>query len=161
MKISKYRAAPNEANFGRPIRSQIAHGTHITFEMITKRDGTFYAARWPSGLPGHDDPPNTLRFPHGLICRGESLDDCARRLVQGQLGMGVRAVRLAYWDSYLDDYDHWHVEPGCVVEVTGRPRKPKQASEIVTFDTEHFPAMTFWSKGDFLELVAEHMPELL
>jgi 8-oxo-dGTP pyrophosphatase MutT (NUDIX family) len=161
MKVSNYKALHNEANFGKPIVTQVSGGTHITFEMITVSNGTFYMTRWPKGLPGHDDPPNTLRFPHGLIRFGESLDQCAKRLVKEQLGMGVKSADIAYWDAHVDKTNHWHIEPGCIVHVTGKPKLPKVASEIVTFDVSDIPKMTFWSKDDFLELVSDQLPELL
>ena len=160
MRVSDYRASGGEANFGKPIRTQVAGGSHITFELITKRDETFYATRWPSGLPGHDDPPNTLRFPHGLIRVGESLEECAERLVREQLGMLVRQVRMLYWDSYMDGLGHWHVEPGALVEVAGEPDLPRAASKIETFTTHGIPDLTYWSQSDFLELVQEYLPDL-
>lgn len=153
MKISNYKATKGEANFGKPIKTQVSGGTHITFELITKKGNTFYMTRWPHGLPRHDDPPNTLRFPHGLIRFGESLMECAKRLVQDQLGMIVKDAEILYWDSYVDDKNHWHIEPACIVEVAGTPKLPDQASEIVTFDIDHAPDMTFWSKSEFIETV--------
>ena len=161
MRVSRYRASAGEANFGKSILTQVSGGSHITFELITKRGQTFYATRWPSGLPGHDDPPNTLRFPHGLIRVGESLEECADRLVRGQLGMRVTEVRMLYWDSYMDDHDHWHVEPGALVEVAGEPQLPDGASKIETFTGRNIPDLTFWSQSDFVELVREHLFELL
>ena len=153
MKTSKYRASKNEANFGKSIKSQISGGTHITFELITKKGNIFYMTRWPKGLPGHDDPPNTIRFPHGLIKFGESLRQCSERLVRNQLGMMVKKMEILYWDSYLDKKNHWHIEPGFIVEVMGTPKLAKNASEIVTFDIKHVPKMTFWSKADFISTV--------
>jgi 8-oxo-dGTP pyrophosphatase MutT (NUDIX family) len=160
MKVSNYKALHNEANFGKPIVTQVSGGSHVTFEMITVRNGRFYMTRWPQGLPGHDDPPNTLRFPHGLIRFGESLEQCAKRLVKEQLGMGVKSADIAYWDSHVDDMNHWHIEPGCIVHVSGKPRLPKAAADIVVFDLSNIPKMTFWSRKDFLEVVREQLPEL-
>lgn len=153
MKVSKYIAKGGEANFGKPIQSQVDGGTHITFELITKKGKTFYMTRWPDGLPGHDDPPNALRFPHGLIRFGEALDECATRLVGEQLGMKVKHVEILYWDSYVDDYDHWHIEPGCLVEVEGTPKLPENASEVVTFTIDNIPKMSFWTKSEFIDTV--------
>lgn len=161
MKASNYKALHNEANFGKPIVTQVSGGSHLTFEMITVSKGKFYMTRWPKGLPRHDDPLNTLRFPHGLIRFGESLEQCARRLVKDQLGMKVKSADIAYWDAHVDDKNHWHIEPGCIVHVTGKPVLPKGASEIVAFDLSNIPKMTFWSKADFLEVVADSLPELL
>lgn len=160
MKVSNYIATNNEANFANPITTQVSGGTHITFELITKKDKIFYMTRWPKGLPRHDDPPNVLRFPHGLIRFGESLIDFSKRLVRDQLGMGVKSVKIAYWDSYLDSTNHWHIEPGLIVELKGTPRIPKDASEIVSFDIKNIPEMTFWPKNDFIEIIKEHLPEV-
>lgn len=160
MKASNYRATNNEANFGQPIATQVAYGTHLTFEFICHNGTTFFMTRWPNGLPGHDDPPNVLRFPHGLIRVGETLEECAKRIVHAQLGLHVRKVTIAYWDSYLDETKHWHVEPGCIVEVTGKPHIPKGASEIVEFDVHHLPTMTFWTHDDFLAALLDRAPEL-
>lgn len=152
MRISSYIASKDEANFGPTISEQVEGGSHITFELIATDGHNFYMTRWPNGLPGHDDPENVLRFPHGLIRRTESLEECASRLVKEQLGMSVKEVRIAYWDSYLDEHDHWHVEPGCIVFVSGKPKIPPQASEILSFTIDDIPDMSFWSKEDFLEL---------
>ena len=153
MKSSNYRARNMEANFGKPIVTQVVGGTHITFELITKKGDTFYMTRWPNGLPGHNDPKDVLRFPHGLIQFGETLEECASRLVAEQLGMKVKHAKIAYWDSYVDDLNHWHIEPGCVVELSGQPRIPEAASEIVTFTIKNIPPMTFWQREEFLEIV--------
>ena len=157
MKASKYRAKNGEANFGKPITAQVVGGTHITFELITKIGDTFYMTRWPDGLPGHDDPPNALRFPHGLIQFGETMNECVSRLVTEQLGMAIKHARIVYWDSYVDDLNHWHIEPGCIVEVSGTPRIPQLASEIITFAMDNIPPMTFWEKDEFLEVIG-HSP---
>ena len=161
MKVSRYRASAGEANFGQPIRTQVSGGSHITFELITKKHHTFYVTRWPKGLPGHDDPPNAVRFPHGLIRIGESLDECSERLVKDQLGMSVTDVKMLYWDSYMDDHGHWHVEPGALVEVAAEPKLPSGASGIECFTAHGVPELTFWSRSEFLDLVREYLPSLL
>ena len=157
MPVSRYRATHNEANFGKPITTQVVGGAHLTFEMITHTGGRFFATRWPRGLPGHDDPPNTLRFPHGLIRFGESLEACAARLVRTQLGMSVKSVEIAYWDSYVDKDGHWHIEPGCLVEVTGQHKAPRGASKIVTFTLEDVPDLTFWTGDELREAVGARL----
>ena len=157
MKISRYISNGDEANFGAPIKSQVSGGTHITFEFLTKKEREFYMTLWPKGLPGHEDPPDTLRFPHGLIKFGESLEECAARLVSEQLGMRIKEVELLYWDSYVDDHNHWHIEPACLVEVTGLPKLPKAASEIVKFTLDDIPKMTYWKKNDFIKTVSDKL----
>jgi len=161
MKASKYRAKNNETNFGKPITTQVIGGTHITFELVTKKGDSFFMTRWPDGLPGHDDPPNALRFPHGLIQFGETMENCASRLVAEQLGMRVKHVEIAYLESYVDEFSHWHIEPGCIVDVSGEPNTPNLASEIISFRIGDLPDMTFWTKSDFIELITDRLPGLL
>ena len=60
---------------------------------------------------------------------------------------------MAYWDSYVDDHNHWHIEPGCFVEVLGKPVVPSGASEILRFTTDDIPKLTFWSRSDFCDIV--------
>ena len=160
MKASKYRATNNEANFGRPITTQVVGGTHITFELVPKRGTTFFATRWPKGLPGHEDPPDVLRFPHGLIQFGETVEHCAQRLVREQLGMKVKSVKVIEIESYVDDQNHWHIEPGCVVEVSGKARVPREASEIVSFGVDHIPDLTFWTKDELRDVIEEFCPDV-
>jgi len=161
MKASTYIAKNNEANFGKPIKSQIIGGTHITFELLTKKGNRFYMTRWPKGLPRHEDPPNTLRFPHGLMIFGEEPEQSAARLVKEQLGMTVDSCKIAYMDSYVDDKKHWHIELGFVVEVSGKPEIPKEADKIIDFTIKNIPEMTFYSRDEFLELLTECLPDLI
>lgn len=161
MKASTYIAKNDEANFGEPIKSQIVGGTHITLELITKKGNRFYMTRWPKGLPRHEDPPNALRFPHGLMIFGENPEQSAARLVKEQLGMKVDNCKIAYMESYVDDANHWHIEVGFIVEVFGKPRVPKEAKEIIDFSIEDIPKMTFYSRAEFLELIGEYMPDLM
>lgn len=160
-KASNFQAQDNEANFGPPIRDELVGGAHITFECLTRQGEQFFMTRWPNGLPRHDDRSNVLRFPHGLIKFGETLEQCATRLVKQQLGMKATAVRVVDIDSYVDDADHWHIEPLCIVDVTGRPCVPEQAGEIISFTLKRLPRMTYWSHRDFLAVVREYLPDLL
>ncbi|MCH7663924.1 MAG: NUDIX hydrolase [Chloroflexi bacterium] len=161
MKASTYKAKDNEANFGEPIEDQIKGGTHITLELVTKKGDRFCMTKWPQGLPRHEDPPNALRFPHGLMIFGETPEESAARLVKDQLGMAVDNCKIAYMESYLDDMKHWHIELGFIVDVSGNPKIPRDAEEIVEFTAEKIPKMTFWSRADFLEFLDEHLPELI
>ena len=160
MRASNYRATDGEANFGKPITAQVVGGTHITCELVTKSGQTFYVTEWPRGLPRHDDPPNSVRFPHGLIRFGESLQDCAKRLVNDQLGMLAQHVKVLYIDSYVDDKNHWHIEPGCLVEVSGTPTVPREASRITEFDVSAVPDLTFWERAEFLDTIRQAEPQL-
>lgn len=151
---SGYKAINNEANFGKPIKDEIVGGTHIAPEIIAWDGRKFYAVHWFHGLPRHDKL-NAIRFPHGLMIWGESMEDCARRLVKEQLGMNVKSVRVLSIDSYVDKENHWHIEPEILAEVSGEPKKPVENSKIVTFKLEDTPEMAFWKSEKFKEFLKQ------
>ena len=53
----EYNWKKNEANFGPPISKQKKGGTHITFEIILKKENKYIALRRPDGIPEHELPP--------------------------------------------------------------------------------------------------------
>lgn len=150
---SDFKPLRNEANFGPPIQVEVRGGVHIAPEVIAARGTKFFATRWPNGLPRHDDPPDTLRFPHGLMLFGESIEQCARRLVKAQLGMRVTGVRVLDVDSYLDDMNHWHIEPLVVATVAGKPAVPAKASEVIAFSMDDLPPMTYWPRKELRRIL--------
>ena len=153
---SNFKAINNEANFGSPITDEVVGGAHITFEFITRKRNVYFMTRWPNGLPRHEDPTNCLRFPHGLLQFGETVDQCAKRIVSAQLGFSVKNAKVVAIDSYLDEMGHWHIEPCCIVEVAGRFQVPYQASEIVSFTVDKLPHMTFWKRKQFLDFISQY-----
>ncbi len=153
---SGYIAINEEANFGRLIRYEVRGGMHIAPEFITYDGKRFYAIRWFHGLPRHDKIGGT-RFPHGLMMFGESLLDSARRLVGAQLGMKVRSVKILTLESYKDSEDHWHIEPEVLALASGRAKRPRSDTEIVTFDLGHTPEMAFWKSGQFKRFMGEYL----
>ncbi len=159
-KSSDYQPLSGEANFGPPIELEVKGGVHIAPEVIARNGSTFFMTRWPSGLPRHADPPNTLRFPHGLMMFGETIDEVTSRLVGDQLGMRVVAVRTLMIDSYVDDMQHWHIEPILLANVEGESVVPDSASEIIEFKLDSVPDMTFWSKEDFQTTLQKHAPDI-
>lgn len=157
-KASDYQAAPGEANFGEPIEPQIVGGTHIAAEFITKQGEVYYVIEWPQGLPGHSDPPDTVRFPHGLMKFGESLQETAQRIVGEQLGMKVVETTILSMDSYVDDHNHWHIEPNCLSEVSGEPDIHEAASKSITFPLDDMPDLTYWPEERLKRTIKENMP---
>lgn len=98
---SEYNWKNKEANFGPPIPKQVDGGTHITFEIILKKDGKYIALRRPNAIPGHELPPQTknysealLYFCHNLIRYGELVEDCIGRIVREQAGVVVKSYRI-------------------------------------------------------------------
>jgi ADP-ribose pyrophosphatase YjhB (NUDIX family) len=158
-KASDFRPLPGEANFGPPITIEVKGGVHIAPEIVTRSGLNFYATRWPHGLPRHEDPPNTLRFPHGLLMFGETIQACATRLVKDQLGLNLISTRVLDIDSYLDEHNHWHIEPLVLAEATGNPIIPAQASEIVTFRLDTMPELTYWPANSLIEAIGDHVKD--
>ena len=156
-KASDFRPLPGEANFGPPIDVEVRQGLHIAPEIIPARGRTLFATRWPNGLPRHDDPPNTVRFAHGLMLFGETIEECARRLVNAQMGLNVEGVTLLDIDSYVDDNEHWHLEPTVLAEVTGSPKTPSGASEIISFTADAIPELTYWPHDDLRSALEGHI----
>lgn len=145
---SDFKPLPGEANFAPPIGIEVVGGTHIAPECITHQDDHFVMTHWPNGLPRHETVEST-RFPHGLIRFGESIEACATRLVESQLGMKVESVRVLEIDSYVDDMDHWHIEPLLSVVVSGDPHTPSGAGGVVRFTGTNLPPTAVWGEASF------------
>jgi ADP-ribose pyrophosphatase YjhB (NUDIX family) len=157
---SDFQPLEGEATFGPPILREVVGGTHIAPECITVNKGAFIMTEWPLGLPRHDKA-RTVRFPHGLIRVGETIEDCARRLVANQQGMNVDSVTVLDIDSYVDDAKHWHIEPLLWVEVSGVPKLPKEASRIVSFRGHQLPEGAVWGQDSFDKAFSRFFEPLL
>src|SRR5438552_9303747 len=123
---SDFKPLPGEANFPPPIDKEVVGGVHIAPECITRQGEIFVMIVWPNGLWRHESH-RTIRFPHGLMMFGETIKESAERLVKTQLGMDVESVQVVHIDSYVDEKNHWHIEPWVIVDVIGTPKLPTQA----------------------------------
>lgn len=150
---SDFKPLSGEANFGPPILTEVVGGAHIAPECVTVRNGKFVMVEWPNGLPRHDKG-RTVRFPHGLMCFGETTEQCAKRLIADQLGMNVDKVQVLRIDSYVDDMNHWHIEPLLLATVSGEPKLPPEASRIVLFEGDQIPQGAVWGEQTFKEAYA-------
>ncbi len=154
----KYRYYHNEANFGRPIKSQIKHGTHITLEIIPKKDSKFIALRRDS-IPGHESGgTEKLYFCHNLIRFGESVEECVKRIVKEQAGVNVKSFRVVDLESVFQKKDsQWAVMPYVVAEVDKIPKKGNYGNkiyEVVAFDKNHVPSdFAWWTKKEVKEFI--------
>lgn len=156
-KASDFQPIDGEANFPPPIRTEVVGGMHIAPEVVMRRDQTFLMIEWPDGLPRHD-ATRTVRFPHGLMRFGESAHECASRLVHEQCGMRVDRVQVIDLDSYVDDADHWHLEPLILADVSGEPDLHEKASGMVTISSaDELPADGVWEREAFQELVSPYL----
>lgn len=149
-----------EANFGKPLRRQVRGGTHITFELVLKWKGRYVGLRRPRGIPGHELPPRAGRHPsgllyfcHNLIRYGESVDQCIRRIVKFQTGVGVKSWRIVDIDAEVQAKDgQWAFMPYAIIELARKPKVGKHGNKIVEaieFTKRNIPTdFGWWSKGD-------------
>ena len=153
---SDFRPEIGEANFPPPLTHEVVGGMHIAPECFTVRNGLFVMTIWPNGLPRHEQT-RTVRFPHGLMRFGETLEETAQRLVKAQQGLSVVRVNVLKVDSYVDDMNHWHLEPVLLVDVEGEPDLPKEAEKLVEFDSLNLPEGSVWGKESFQNTIKEHV----
>ena len=155
-----------EANFGKPLKTQIKGGTHITFEIILKKGKKFIALRRNS-IPGHEAPPHIKIYPNGLLffCHdliryGESMKDCVNRIVEKQTGVKVKNFKVIYIDSFIQDKDgQWAFTPHIITELNKIPKPGfygNEIKEIVLFDKNNIPNdFAWWSKKDLKNFLKE------
>jgi ADP-ribose pyrophosphatase YjhB (NUDIX family) len=142
---SNFQPLESEANFGPPLTREVVGGAHIAPHCICVEEDQFVLADWAEGLPRHDKPgTRAIRFPHGLMIFGESFEQCASRLVKDQLGMHVRKTRVVHVYSYVDDVNHWHMEPIMVTTVDGEPRPPAGATAVQSPVGAALPSGSAW-----------------
>lgn len=152
-RTSNFKPGEKEANFWPVAPVEVRGGSHIAVEVVSiTTDGEFIMTVWPNGLPGHETD-RTVRFPHGLMRFGESIRETCERLVSEQLGMSVDEVRVVDLDSYVDDDEHWHLEPHVVAFVTGDPSPPGAAEGTMRFRGLAKPEESVWSDDGFRRLV--------
>ena len=156
-KASDFQPLEGEANFPPPIQTEVVGGMHIAPEIVTRRGDEFLMIEWPEGLPRHDTG-RTVRFPHGLMQFGESVNECASRLVNDQLGVVVERTQVIDLDSYVDDADHWHIEPLILADISGDPAPHTQAGRVITIHSvDQLPDDALWVHNDFVDLVNAYL----
>ncbi|MEX0690038.1 MAG: NUDIX domain-containing protein [Candidatus Paceibacterota bacterium] len=155
-KSSDFQPLENEANFPPSVDKEVVGGMHIAPECITRKNNQFVMVEWPNGLPRHDSE-RTVRFPHGLMKFGETIEACAKRLVKKQIGAKLKSSRILYLDSYVDDNNHWHLEPWVLVELSGDFNLPKEAEKVHYFKNEKdLPEDSLWSREEFKSLIIDY-----
>jgi len=156
-----------EANFGPPIQRQVSGGTHITFEIILKKDGKYIALRRKS-IPGHESPPNSENYPtgmlffcHNLIRYGESVEDCIKRIVKEQCRVLVKKFKFVFMESFIQEKDKQWAITSYVIAETNRIPKPgnygNKITEVILFDKDNIPNdFAWWSKKEFEKFIKEY-----
>ncbi len=164
----EYKWHRNEANFGPPVETEAAGGTHISIENILTFCGKYVALRRPEGVPQHEVPqkaqdsrkPN-LYFVHCLPIWGESLDVYVRRIVDEQAGAEVASFRVAHLKmSVYEDTQQWAWTPYLFVELAALPVPGiygNEVIEVVTFDTENIPDdIGWWEVDELHDFIEQH-----
>lgn len=164
----KYSWKSKEANFGPPIETEVAGGTHISAECILKFNGKYVALRRPDAIPEHEIPEKARKSSkhclydvHGLPRWGETTEEFIKRVVKDQAGVEVKSFRVA--DLTMGVYpstQQWYIEPTLFVEVDQLPVPGvygNEVIEVVTFDKDNVPDdFGWWSKEDIKEFLEKY-----
>jgi len=155
----KYIWKNKEANFGKPLKYQVKGGTHFTFEIILKWNGRYIALRRQS-IPGHEAPSRAKKYPngllyfcHNLIRHGESVEQCVKRIVKSQTGVGVKSYKVVNIESSVQKKDgQWAIVPLVIAELARKPKTGvfgNRISEVVEFTKKNVPVdFAWWSKSE-------------
>ena len=161
----KYNWKNKEANFGPPLEEQASGGTHVTFEVILKKNDKYIALRRPNGIPKHelpsqakDYPKGLLYFCHNLIRYGESMEDCVRRIVRDQAGVEVNDLRVVYIYSEVQEKDNqWAINPCVIADVKEIPQENSEITEVVLFEKNNIPQdFAWWTKEELQEFLEKY-----
>ena len=161
----KYNWKNKEANFGPPVPKQVSGGTHITFEIILKKDNQFVALRRPNGIPEHELPPQAKHYPNGLLyfCHnliryGESIETFIKRTIKEQAGVGVKNYKILDISSEVQDKDdHWSFMPYVIAELADIPQTNQEVTEVLLFDKNSIPDdFGWWTKDELKEFFEEY-----
>lgn len=159
----EYNFKNKEASFSSPITRAVSGGTHITFEIILKKDAKYVALRRPKAIPGHEIPINAknhpnglLYFCHNLIRYGEATDDCINRIVKDQAGVGVKTYKIIDIESEVQEKDNqWAFMPLVIAELDDLPKVSNLVTEIVIFDESNIPNdFGWWSQDELSEFLS-------
>ncbi len=162
-----YQWENKEASFGPPVKKQVDGGTHISFEILLRKNGKFIALRRPEAIPGHEmplhahkNPKGLLYFCHNLIRYGESAEECVKRIVKDQAGVSVKKITFVYLDSSVQEKDNqWAIIPCVVADIEKIPKPGRygnEVTEIVSFDKQTIPNdFGWWSQKDLKEFLKE------
>ena len=161
----EYNWKNKEANFGPPIPKQVSGGTHITFEIILKKDNQFVALRRPNAIPEHELPPQAKNYPNGLLyfCHnliryGEPIETFIKRTVKEQTGVGVKNYKILDISSEVQDKDdQWSFMPYVIAELADIPQTNQEVTEVLLFDKHTIPTdFGWWTQEELKEFLEEY-----
>ena len=157
-----YNWKNKEANFGLPLEKQVSGGTHVTFEIILKKESKYIALRRPNGIPEHELPPQAKDYPqgllyfcHNLIRYGESMESCIKRIVKDQAKVQVIKLKVAYIYSEVQEKDNqWTINPCVIAEIVKIPQVNSDVTEVVLFDKNNIPEdFAWWTREELREFL--------
>lgn len=154
----RYYYTHSEANFGKPLKTEVAGGAHLVFDVIPWHRGRVHALRLPDGL--HGDRKNALYFPHGLIRFGETTLQCADRLCREYANSAVTTTSLLWMSSWVDDNEHWHLCLNVLAHLASPPERRDFVSEIVAFTEDAIPNDFPWWTVEQLQSVFDIVRKL-
>lgn len=164
----RYYFVHKEANFGKPLKKQVAGGTHVTFEIIPTYNDKIVAFRRKS-IPGHEQPPGAKKHPkgmfffcHNLIRYAEPMDKFVNRVVKSQTGVEIKNWRITAFESfYQEKDDHWALLGYIIAELKKLPKSGKygnRISEVITFTSRNIPApFGWWSKQEVRDFLKKYL----
>ena len=161
----EYNWKNEEANFGPPAPKQVSGGTHITFEIILKKDSQFVALRRPNAIPEHELPPQAKNYPNGLLyfCHnliryGEPIETFIKRTVKEQARVEVKNYKILDISSEVQDKDgQWSFMPYVIAELADIPQTNQKVTEVLLFDKNSIPDdFGWWTKDELKEFFDEY-----
>jgi len=161
----EYNWKNQEASFGLPRKKQVKGGTHITCEIILKKENEYIALRRPKGIPEHELPLLAKKYPQGLVyfCHnligyGESMEECVRKIVKVQANISVQNMKVVSIDSFVQKKDkQWAFTSHIIAEVNKAPEINAERTEVITFKKENPPSdMALWTKKELQEFLQEY-----
>jgi hypothetical protein len=158
--MTEHVYANGEANFGPPAERELSGGAHLVFDLLLRHGDELIALRRPEGY--HDGPKDKLYGPHGLICFGETVEECVQRLVDEQ-GSGVRVTRVDLYTmpTWVDENNHWHIALNVIATIDAIPTYlPPGVSEIVRVRRGHPGSDFAWFSDEQLEEVFDRIATL-
>ena len=160
-----YYYTKRETNFGKPIRTQVKGGTHITIEIILKKRNKYIGLRRPKGIPHHaiwrKFPKGALYFCHGLPQWGESIQQAVKRIVKQQAGVKAKSIKVVDIETGIRENKHYAIVPIVIAQIDRLPKPGKYAgneiTEIVTFTKKTIPSdFDWWKKNELQQALQEY-----
>jgi len=156
-----------EANFGKPVEKEVNGGTHITIEIVLRKDDKFIALRREC-IPGHETPSNIEKHPkgllffcHNLIRYGESIEKCVKRIVKEQARVNVVKFSVVDIETVVMEESggkkvkQWAFVPYVIADIDEIPKEGvcgNEVFEVVVFDKSNIPNdFAWWKKKEVME----------